>query len=944
MVIKNRFIQPHLLILLAILIIASFVRLYRLDQAPPGINGDELFNAIDAAQVSWDNWPIFFPGNNGREPLFHYLIAISQAAFGATIFAMRLPAALLGIGVVALGYLLGCDYCNRRAGLLAAALLAVSLWPLMESRWALRAISLTFMTALTLFWLGRGLQKPKQWAPWLLGGLALGLTMYTYIPSRAFPAVVLLWWGWLAWRQRGWLRHMWPQLLATLLLAVIIFAPLGWYMWQNPHLVNQRVNAFHTTFDDALAGNPTALIPSILGVVKMFTIEGDGEWRYHVAAEPVFDWLTGLFFYGGVAWAVWRIIRDWRLGIRDWELVRQQSPISNLQSPILLLLWLAAMLGPNAILEANSSFLRAAGAMVPIYLLTAVSLDHTLTYLTNRWPQTARIWPFVLTLGFGLTLLNTWQQYFVRWVNNPLVREIYQADLAAMGRYLNENPPPANTRVYIGHPRAYDAAPRDFAYHTRQPVSWFIPANGVAWGSQPAWYLLPADESAPPILAEIAVVTPITYDDGAPAFVRYDTTIWGIEPATAANASFANGPQLVGYTLPDELFRGDELTAVLHFQIPNPAPNLPNRLSYVRTQLLDDSGNVWGERSDLLTYPQASWQAGDRFVQTAVLPIPDGMPPGQMQLRVDLHDSDGMLLPVSGDNRTALLPIRSRPLVGFTLPADTLLFDSAIALQNATFSSLLTPGLDINIALDWLAVQQPTTDYRLKLQLTDPSTGEQIIEQSFGIWPDRYPTSKWQPNEPVTSFHRLRVPADLVVEGEPVLKVWLMAPEVGGGETAVSITQGSNILATMKLDQRQRLFTLPPIPNPLAAQFGDAIQLLGYDLQTEPEALQLTLFWQASATPATNYTVFNHLVDASGQIVAQLDSPPSGDGWLTATWLPGEVIIDQRTIPLNNASAGDYTLLLGLYTSTSGERLPVLASGQPQPNDQLRLTPVTLSP
>ncbi|MCA9999145.1 MAG: hypothetical protein KDE56_25450, partial [Anaerolineales bacterium] len=427
------------------------------------------------------------------------------------------------------------------------------------------------------------------------------------------------------------------------------------------------------------------------------------------------------------------------------------------------------------------------------------------------------------------------------------------------------------------------------------------------------------------------------YADGDPAFMRYDTTMWGVEPTASLHAAFANGPMLVGYTLPDELFRGDELTAVLHFQIPAPAPNLPNALTYVRTQLLDDSGNVWAERSDLLTYPQANWQAGDRFVQTAVLTLPDGMPPGQMQLRVDLHDSDGTLLPVSGDNSTALLPVRSRPLVDFAPPADGLIFNQTLLLQNAAFSTLLTPGLDINIALNWVALRQPATDYRLRLQLADPDTGEPIVEQLFDIWPGRYPTSKWQPNEPVTSFHKLDIPADLVVETEPVLQVWLLE-----GETAVSITQGSNLLATMQLDQRERLYTPPPIPHPLAAQFGDAIHLLGYDLQTGSDALHLTLFWQAVATPATNYTVFNHLVDANGQIVAQLDAPPSGDGWLTATWLPGEIIVDQRTIPLDGVAVGNYTLLLGLYGSNGGQRLPIRFENRPQSNNQLILLPLKL--
>ena len=218
-------------IVLSLVILALIPRLYQLSACPPGISRDELFNAIDALRIGEHGWPIFVEGdygNYGREALFIYLMAVSLRLLGQTIFAIRLPAVLLGIGSVILCYFIGRTMFNRRVGVLAAALMAVSLWPIMGSRWGLRAVSLTFCTALTVYCFGRGLSN-RCWTDWLVAGVALGLTLYTYIPSRVFPAVILTWLVWAFFTQREQLRSNYRNVLISLIVALIIFVPFGWY-------------------------------------------------------------------------------------------------------------------------------------------------------------------------------------------------------------------------------------------------------------------------------------------------------------------------------------------------------------------------------------------------------------------------------------------------------------------------------------------------------------------------------------------------------------------------------------------------------------------------------------------------------------------------------------------------------------------------------------------
>jgi hypothetical protein len=153
----------------------------------------------------------------------------------------------------------------------------------------------------------------------------------------------------------------------------------------------------------------------------------------------------------------------------------------------------------------------------------------------------------------------------------------------------------------------------------------------------------------------------------------------------------------------------------------------------------------------------------------------------------------------------------------------------------------------------------------------------------------------------------------------------------------------------MELSLRHHVFETPAAEEPLEAMFGKEIELLGYDLDvsnSEPGGeLQLTLYWRALNTPSEAYTVFNHLVGPDGQFQGQFDSPPVNDAWLTNTWLPGEVIADQRVIPIRpNAPAGLYELVIGLYTANDLVRLPVYLDGEVQPNDQLLLTELMIGP
>ena len=224
--------------------------------------------------------------------------------------------------------------------------------------------------------------------------------------------------------------------------------------------------------------------------------------------------------------------------------------------------------------------------------------------------------------------------------------------------------------------------------------------------------------------------------------------------------------------------------------------------------------------------------------------------------------------------------------------------------------------------------------------LIDPTTDTVLVTQTSGILPDIYPTSQWQKGEQLRTQHRLRIP--IVIPSEITTTELHVSVEPVDENSTANLTQGSSKLTDITVVQREHRFDMPEMAQTTDAQFGADIRLLGYDLNTQNnEALSLTLYWQAINTPSDRYTVFNHLINDNGEIVAQLDSPPKSDAWLTSAWLPGEIIVDEREISLpDGITNGSYTIPLGLYNHNG--RLPVTLNTQTQPNDQFIIPNITL--
>lgn len=180
------------IIFLIIVLLTFFLRIYKVNQYPMGLNADEAalgYNAYSLLKTGRDEfghpWPINFQSFNDWKPGFYvYLTIPFVAILGLNEWAVRLPSVILGSLTVAIVYFLAKKIFQEKKAffpIAAAFLLAISPWHLHFSRGAWETNVATFLITLGIYFFYLALEKPKYY---FLSVLSLVLSMFTYHSAR----------------------------------------------------------------------------------------------------------------------------------------------------------------------------------------------------------------------------------------------------------------------------------------------------------------------------------------------------------------------------------------------------------------------------------------------------------------------------------------------------------------------------------------------------------------------------------------------------------------------------------------------------------------------------------------------------------------------------------------------------------------------------------------
>jgi 4-amino-4-deoxy-L-arabinose transferase-like glycosyltransferase len=234
------------LLLLLVMGLSAFLRLYQFPSLPTGLHANEVSAAYETYALLihgtdlWGNpFPVYFPGGgSGQSVLLSYLNMPFIAAFGLMAFGERLSSAILSILTIVVFYAFIKKWHGTRTALIATFLLGTSPWHIMISRWSLEANLLPCFLLLGIAFLSYCYtsKHSSMLIPFSLIFLALAFYTYT-IALFIIPFFLLLYFGLLSlenrWqnKENPWRNQL--GVVVSLLIFVLIVSPFILFIVDN---------------------------------------------------------------------------------------------------------------------------------------------------------------------------------------------------------------------------------------------------------------------------------------------------------------------------------------------------------------------------------------------------------------------------------------------------------------------------------------------------------------------------------------------------------------------------------------------------------------------------------------------------------------------------------------------------------------------------------------
>lgn len=323
--------KKNLLLLAAIIILGSLLRLIWLDKVPHSVNGDELYYLLSAKSfyltgkdlngttTLLDIFLFHYPkGHMVQAELPYILEMVTVGPFGFSLLAAFLPNAVVGILIIPLMYLITKKLLNEQIALVSGFLTAINPWFIFIGRTSYEMIPATFFY-LCAFYI---LLVAKRWAILLALPVFL-LAFYSYIGTKIIllpVAVIFVLYSWLIVHKKQFIKQ-YAVLLGTLLLFVVFYAFQLTHsggpsrLSEIPTPSSPEVTISVNEIRKASITNPLLslfenklTVFSIMKIEKVFnTLSPDylfvhGDQFTFQGKYGLFSWLDFVFFIVGAGW------------------------------------------------------------------------------------------------------------------------------------------------------------------------------------------------------------------------------------------------------------------------------------------------------------------------------------------------------------------------------------------------------------------------------------------------------------------------------------------------------------------------------------------------------------------------------------------------------------------------------------------------------------------
>ncbi len=240
-------------------------------------------------------------------------------------------------------------------------------------------------------------------------------------------------------------------------------------------------------------------------------------------------------------------------------------------------------------------------------------------------------------------------------------------------------------------------------------------------------------------------------------------------------------------------------------------------------------------------------------------------------------------------------------------------------------------GETVGVTLYWQALRPIDTNYSLFAKLFTRGN-EEVAHLDSTPGGGVYPTSRWRASEIIADHYQLRLnetithtPSSLMLDvgfwdfaTKTDLQTFDGANKPTGRQTYEISSIGSTREAPIKADGH---FTLRDAPDHDPAAYVQFVSTA-----RTGDQLILRTRWQVLRNFKEDQTIFAHLIDAQGNVIAQADGRALGGGFSAKWWRDGDSFEDERVFDVPALQMSEaYTVRFGLYRASDFARLPAYA-------------------
>ncbi|MBI5649460.1 MAG: glycosyltransferase family 39 protein [Chloroflexi bacterium] len=893
--------RPGFIALLALCLVAFALRVFRLDLQ--SLWYDEAFSVylaqFDLAAITARTAADIQP------PLYYYLLHFWIARVGDSEFAVRFLSLIFGVATIPLLFVIAMRlFCasplsretgeGLGVGVIAALLATIAPLYVWYSQEARMYTLITFLLLLSSYALLRALQgNDGNWWKWfVIANIAAIYTHYFAFVVIAFQLLFTIY--------QFRITHHARFARITLYFIAILIAFLPWMPF-----VLARFGQDASYWRGALK-----LDEAIRHILINFTT-GESVLEAH-AQNIAAGWLIVLLVGSLVSW-----------------FVRRQSKIKNQKSAIVfLILYLLIPLALLLILFSRNPKFNARYLMIAspaFFLLLAAGLAHASRLTAHALRFTFYVLPLtflLFTSGYAITNIyfdSAFTKADFRGIARHIEKNIARDEaiiltsghlFPAFNYYFRGDAPiirlPDEPTLNADHVLGFETADVLNATLATKRGVWV-----VQWQDE----VVDPNGFVPMLLSTQGDLQP---REGI-AFWQVQWQHWKLDPhprfsaepnpAITRVANFGDKIKLLGFdSIPTPANFGATFRLYWH------ALDALDADYSIALRVRDANGFVVGKldrRPAGYNYPTTRWKKDEKLFGEFTVPLITGAPPGNYFVEVTLYTKDNpsgldVIAPNGAPVGKAIMlgPIR-------VARASYLVDSSQLDIQNPVDATLgqfrllgynlgrdkASAGETIPLTLFWFTGALPTQDFTFRIFFGD------VASDPLPLAHAQFPTSQWRMGETVRGQYPIAIPAD-AKPGTIKLRV-----ELSNGD--------ARDLAPFTIEKTDRVFVKPPAQFSQTANFGNIIALAGYNLPLTTyksnDTLNLTLFWHTRAKVEKPYTVFVHLLDPSGKVVAQKDAEPRNGARPTTTWLAGEYIEDNYQLPFANLAPGTYRIEIGWY-------------------------------